>query len=235
MADIKSIWSCLMTKPITVACDNSSEWASQMSEVYSSWYFQVYSEQKMLSSYFVLMKNVVVGSSGKQTLRWNWKCKRFIEITKGRRLWVWYLWKAMGRKEVGVGAEPHISGWLWEAAAGPVGARGKAPCRGAHCGQKWPGPGALLCSVITWELPGGAWPQFRCCLRSRGDAAGDSFNCLLGSWYASFSYSEVYWHTSKAAIGKTFKDWIYDLKIKYWNKTVLGMWTVISPWDINEY
>lgn len=47
----------------------------------------------------------------------------------------------------------------------------------ARCGQKQPGPGALLGSVLTWELPGGAWPGLRGHHGSRSAVAGDSFNC----------------------------------------------------------
>ena len=53
----------------------------------------------------------------------------------------------------------------------------KLPVEEPLCGGKWPGPGSPLSLVTAWELPGGAWPQGRCCHRS----PGDSFICTLCS------------------------------------------------------
>lgn len=60
--------------------------------------------------------------------------------------------------ELGWGVREEVEGISEKSLPAPV---GSLSAELARCGQKQPGPGALLGSVLTWELPGGAWPGLR--------------------------------------------------------------------------
>lgn len=204
-----------MAKPITEASENSviSQPNVRITLILHPNFLIHLIHTQMPSSYFILMENVLVGSSGKQTLRQSCKCKIFIGVmlVKNKKKRVVGLIAVEGEGE-GSGNWRRASHFrvTLRTLSWPCGElSAKLPVEEPIVGRN----GQALVHCCAQSLPGSYQEDHRL----SSDAASDPevlqlethLTVLLEADKQVFLKGRSDWYTSSAAIGKIFKDCIY--------------------------